>query len=946
MFCSVAQSSTSIICVAGQCLQGFANITLGATLSSQGVPTVHLLPGQYTSTTNPELLHNLLTSSSATLSSSPGFNLSSISPLPLNIVLQPGLAIYSDPSYAGQAAFSQLPSAPIVNTSLPLQANSLALANNVWAAVTSGSASNRIIFWEPIPDVSQLPSEASQSLALIDMQSSACSPPCSGSGVCSASGTCSCPTGFTGSSCETCSEGFFGPTCQPCPSGCESCDQGISGSGLCLVPVVTNAPSTCNCLNGQCGSNGQCTCNPGWTNASNGTACAQCATGFFLTSTGDCQVCELGCSQCADGTATCISCEHGFTQNANDNTKCIQLPAVTSGGTTCPDGSFNAGSQCSPCSPSCSTCNGPSSNNCIVCAAGQSLFNSSCVATSSNGVCEGSNGMIANNNKQECDTCGAKCTACEIPNFSVASIFAQLQCTGCLPGFFLSQGNCVGSCPSGTFLSPQDNLTCTACSSSCGTCLGSADFCLTCSSSQQLTSSGQCVSTCPTGTFTSNGACVKCHPDCANCSGPSFNQCSTCPSNLPVLTSGRCLPTCSSQSQFFDQTSSSCQACDSSCSSCSGSGPNHCLACSSSSEVLRGGTCVSANCDGSSDVVPGLGICLSDLVQVSSSTDSSASSATGLTSPTTVVTNSHHSLAWWQILLMALGCAFIIIVILMLWRRRAKKQRAKQTALFASAKKLDGGNGWRWRLEQFRRRLFGKKGFETEVLPMAYRDDHRQSHTSVRPNRDMKKLRIVEDRSTKRYTDEDLDQFIGNYEDSRNSWATSAISSIDDHYAQHNPRRIERDSLYSEVTGNQRLMPEPRLPLRRDGSKLVKTPVLVDLETQKGKVVPPSLPLQMVHSGSGLPTEAQSYAMSVRPGLVTVIPSSQPPAMPSSITTPIALTPTPPLLSQGSHWVSPVVNTHPIGGRLVNVPPSTDTVVLEPMNTGGSSRNPFRQGAF
>ena len=57
--------------------------------------------------------------------------------------------------------------------------------------------------------------------------------------------------------------------------------------------------------------------------------------------------------------------------------------------------------------------------------------------------------------------CGAKCTSCKIPNFNVASTVAQLQCTGCLPGFFLSQGKCVESCPSGTFVSSQDNLTCT-----------------------------------------------------------------------------------------------------------------------------------------------------------------------------------------------------------------------------------------------------------------------------------------------------------------------------------------------------------------------------------------------------------------------------------------------------------------------------------------------------
>lgn len=395
--------------------------------------------------------------------------------------------------------------------------------------------------------------------------------------------------------------------------------------------------------------------------------------------------------------------------------------------------------------------------------------------------------------------------------------------------------------------------------------------------------------------------------------------------------------------------------------------------------MLRAGSCVSANCNGSSDVIPGLGICLSELVRVPSSTNSSAPvpSTTGLTDPTVTV-NSHHSLAWWQILLMALGCAFIFILILMLWRRRARKQRVKQTAMFASAKKLDGGNGWRWRLEQLRKRLFGKKkgGYHTEVLPIAYHDVGRRpnslaisSHSRIliSPNRDIKpkEVRIVENRSTKRDTADDLDNIIGHYAHSthsRFSRAPSTLPGIDDyHYPRHNPRRIERDSLYSEATGNQRLTPEPRQPLKRDASKLLKSPVLIDLETQGEKAIPSSLPLQIVQTGgSSLPTDAQAYAMSARSGLITVstnTASPQPPTMPSSFirtTTPMTLTPTPPLIgqAQGPYWLSPVVNTHPIGGSqqqfhlLDDDPSALDTVVLQPMNTGGSSRNPFRQGAF
>lgn len=266
-------------------------LLVGATISAPGAPiSIHLLPGQYTSSTNPQLLHNLLTASSASLSSSPGFESSSSSiSLPLNLALEPGLAIYSDIHFSGQAAFSQLPSSSVANSSVPLAAKSFAISTNVWASIRF-SSEERIVFWDTVPDVTQLPTDAIGSLALLDLQSSACSPPCAGAGVCSASGTCACPSGFTGSACESCAPGFFGPTCQACPTGCTSCDEGVSGTGRCLTPLLpSNAPSTCNCLNGICGSDGQCACNAGWTNADNGTACAKCSTGFFLTSTSDCK---------------------------------------------------------------------------------------------------------------------------------------------------------------------------------------------------------------------------------------------------------------------------------------------------------------------------------------------------------------------------------------------------------------------------------------------------------------------------------------------------------------------------------------------------------------------------------------------------------------------------------------------------------------------------------
>lgn len=85
------------------------------------------------------------------------------------------------------------------------------------------------------------------------------------------------------------------------------------------------------------------------------------------------------------------------------------MPNKTSGGEVCPSGSFDGGNSnlnstgCTPCSKICKTCNGPTSNDCIVCAGLQAMFNNSCVALNADGICDGTGGMIADNNKHKCE---------------------------------------------------------------------------------------------------------------------------------------------------------------------------------------------------------------------------------------------------------------------------------------------------------------------------------------------------------------------------------------------------------------------------------------------------------------------------------------------------------------------------------------------------------------
>ena len=170
-------------------IESFLFDLVGANLTASGATTIHLLPGQYSASTSPQVLHDSLTSSSAILSPSSGYTNSTTLSLPLNLALQPGLAIFSGPLYSGQSSFTALSTTPAGNPSTPLAAHSLTLSSAVWAALNS-SNNNPFIVWESIPDVSQLPASNQGSLSLTELQSSVYSLICASSSMCTTAGTC------------------------------------------------------------------------------------------------------------------------------------------------------------------------------------------------------------------------------------------------------------------------------------------------------------------------------------------------------------------------------------------------------------------------------------------------------------------------------------------------------------------------------------------------------------------------------------------------------------------------------------------------------------------------------------------------------------------------------------------------------------------------------------
>ena len=209
---------------------------------------------------------------------------------------------------------------------------------------------------------------------------------------------------------------------------------------------------------------------------------------------------------------------------------------------------------------------------------------------------------------------------------------------------------------------------------------------------------------------------------------------------------------------------------------------------------------MAANCSGSGTaVVPGLGVCLSDLVsvpQVSGTSVVPLPSITGINTP--AVIGGSRRLTWWEILLMTLGCVFIFLCVLALFRRRMRAKRAKRTAEFAAAKNIDSrGMSWRQRLGS----LFSRGPQVPKEEKVALR---------------VARLRNLEE---ERHV-----AALGKLGVAPSAGAGSDVLPPPLHYARS--RRLsateggDTDSFYSQVTGLPRRVPVPRQPVDTRGVEL------------------------------------------------------------------------------------------------------------------------------
>jgi len=377
-----------------------------------------------------------------------------------------------------------------------------------------------------------------------------------------------CPTGYYANSlnnCVACST----INCKLCPNNiCQSCSSGV----LVVTSQISCQPS---CPSGMYAdsSTGKCfNCSQNCNSCTSTTSCNNCTSpsilylSYCITScpsgytnvNQSCIACITGCKVCTS-LSNCTTCQSGLVLNANGS--CTYPP------NNCSSGYYlNSLGNCSQCFPTCNTCNGGTSSNCLTCFSGYTLYNGVCIQN-----CNSTSYYSINlSSCLPCNSAFSNCTTC-----------SSIGCTVCNVGFNVSAGACQQVCPNGTYL---QNQQCISCSSYCISCSNSSS-CNQCTNSSLILMDGQCYTSCPTQTYLSNGICLPCTQTCSICSTSS--NCSSCITPY-YLSNNSCIAGCPNGTYGSNYI---CLNCSLNCLLCTDA--NSCTSCATDYYLLNG-TCRSS----------------------------------------------------------------------------------------------------------------------------------------------------------------------------------------------------------------------------------------------------------------------------------------------------------------------------------------------------------------
>ncbi|KAJ1639492.1 insulin-like growth factor binding protein [Pavlovales sp. CCMP2436] len=339
--------------------------------------------------------------------------------------------------------------------------------------------------------------------------------------------------------------------------------------------------------------------------------------------TSECAACAPSCLLCSGGVeGNCLACGSESKWPFFHQSQCLEA---------CPGDTYvlPTGLSCGSCDSTCVSCSGPSSLQCLSCAAGKLHHLGQCLSACPTGL-YASAGLCL-----PCSTAMAECNACS----------NATACAHCHSGYDLAgSSECTPSACTAAQYRVADGVSCADCAGSCGTCSSpGASNCSACdptdyahfylqpASAEPEQPLGACVSACAVGSFVDGlSACRACDPTCATCAGGGASDCSSCEGGgpTPVLDDGSCITTCAdgSYTQTTNVTSTStsslgqsvtvtaavatCQLCDLSCATCDGPGTSECQACSAGiAPLLHAGVCV-ASCPNDHFTNTTQGVCL------------------------------------------------------------------------------------------------------------------------------------------------------------------------------------------------------------------------------------------------------------------------------------------------------------------------------------------------
>ncbi|XP_042898986.1 furin-like protease 2 isoform X2 [Parasteatoda tepidariorum] len=292
-----------------------------------------------------------------------------------------------------------------------------------------------------------------------------------------------------------------------------------------------------------------------------------------------CYMCDKSCSSCyGPSYNNCLSCSRHFLLKGT----CVQ---------SCPDGYFSEGvipmNYCYPCLSSCSSCQ--SLDTCDSCKNGFVLYNHKCLSTCPEGTFR---------DQDVCGRCDRSCASCYGSQAH--------NCLSCLPPYVLHNNTCHQHCPQGYYAN-RDDYVCTKCHWSCDSCRD-GDSCTSCKIDWELDSSEFCSyvgSNCRKGWNNPGIACEPCHTHCEQCSGPGAQDCVRCEQGYLWL-EGQCVEKCPTD---YYASQDECRGCDKHCTKCSNS---ECLACAKNL-LYHKGRCLHSCPDGYFDDSKGkCEICHSD----------------------------------------------------------------------------------------------------------------------------------------------------------------------------------------------------------------------------------------------------------------------------------------------------------------------------------------------